>query len=192
MVPLTDKRLLSLIASVKAGNEDAANALFTYCRHILSGGPIDVGNGLSSKVSSSDIIQQSLFDVYKHLHTFRGRTVAQFRLWVQEVATNNFRDTNRRYRQTQRRDVSREVPLLEPVAGPDRTPSSYVRKGEADLALWDALQQLPASDQTIIELRHRDKLSHAEIGRKLGISTELARQRLSRCIKLLQRKLASN
>lgn len=191
--PLTDNKLQTLVDRIRNGETDAANELFEYGRAFLCDTTSEaIENGLRSKMGSSDIVQQSLLEAYDQLKSFRGSTVAQFRSWLQTLARHNLIDADRQFRQAKRRDVSREIPLqsTSPLVGPDRTASSYHREIEADRELWNAVKRLPNHDQKLIELRHRHKMSHAEIADHMQISEVAVRKKLSRTIQMLRESLS--
>jgi len=55
-----------------------------------------------------------------------------------------------------------------------------------------AIRKLPETEQKIISMKYQDKLTYEEIGRRLGLSGEAARKRLSRAIQELRRSLLQN
>lgn len=57
--------------------------------------------------------------------------------------------------------------------------------------LAEAVRQLPAGDQLLIALRYREQLQTQDIARRLGLSDEVVRQRLSRLRSRLARQLPS-
>jgi RNA polymerase sigma factor (sigma-70 family) len=61
-------------------------------------------------------------------------------------------------------------------------------RAEMEASAHDALCELGAQDRRILEWHIWDGLSHAEVGRRLRISEEAARQRYSRALRALREK----
>ncbi len=181
-----------LMQSALNGDRDATNEVLARAREILettARGSVD--NGLRRKVGPSDLIQQTLVEAYEHLGTFRGTTVGEFRSWLATMFKHNLIDADRRYRHSQQRDISLEVPLESntPLPGSDPTPSSIARAIESDTELWNAISSLPERERTIIVLRHRDQLSHAEIAARLKMNEAAVRKQWGRTVERLRRML---
>ncbi len=61
-----------------------------------------------------------------------------------------------------------------------------------DTGLFDAIGQLPDSEQIVLAMHYEDGLSQAEIGAKLGLSKGVVNMRLHSARKRLRRRLAMN
>jgi RNA polymerase sigma-70 factor, ECF subfamily len=69
--------------------------------------------------------------------------------------------------------------------------SCSVAKPEENLSemreeLFKVMNQLPAQDRAILEMRHGDNLSYDEIAQRLGVNAGTARQRVCRALSLAQ------
>jgi RNA polymerase sigma-70 factor (ECF subfamily) len=100
------------------------------------------------------------------------------------------------------RAVGREVPLLPactsedgPVAGPypdqrpQSQPSQAAMHGETRNGLSMALDRLGPLDREVLQLRHFELLTIAEIAQVLAITEEAARKRYRRALKRLRKIL---
>lgn len=52
--------------------------------------------------------------------------------------------------------------------------------------LQEAMEDLPDDDRQILDLKYQDRLTHADIGQRLGISEEAARKRVKRALNRLR------
>lgn len=153
--------------------------------------PVDV----QAKISESDVLQETFLEAWRDVHRFRGSDSATLSVWLRRILRNNIRDARRHFG-TQKRCVSRELPLDQAMTNPngatcltagDPTPSQFVQKAEQLQRLSRALACLPADYQQVLELRHWDGLAFAEIGRQMDRSEDAARKLWGRALCELQR-----
>ena len=188
----------ALIAASQAGDDVAFGEICDRLReYLLLTADRRLGDDLYAKFGASDIVQQALIEARAGLPSFRGTTEYELRAWLVRLVQHNLVDAARRYREAQKRDISREMPIAngdlapEPPA-PERTASSIVRRRESDEELLRAVAQLPARRQRMIELRHWRGLGFAEIGEEFGISDVAARNLWARTIDELRKKLSGH
>jgi len=128
---------------------------------------------LRAKVSSSDVVQQTLMQAHQHLDQFQGRTNAELAAWLRQILVRNLIDTLRKYR-SRTRDIARERPLeaeaekssqyLERwLATEESSPSRLVMHEEQLFHLASALAQLPIDQRIVVELKHLQGWTVAEI-----------------------------
>lgn len=193
----TDSDWDALLAAARRGDDVALGQIceqvWGYLRLVADR---ELGDELRGKLDASDIVQQALLDAQQDLRDFRGSNEPQLRAWLVKLVRHNLVDEGRRYRNTQRRDLSREVSLdasIMPmeIAGSDRTASSIIRRRETDLELERAVAKLSARRQRLLQLRHLQGMSFAEIGHEFGISEVAARQLWARTVNELRKRLAS-
>ncbi|MCA9230459.1 MAG: sigma-70 family RNA polymerase sigma factor [Planctomycetales bacterium] len=152
-----------------------------------------LGGDLSAKLSASGIVQETLLEARQDIVRFQGASEAELRAWLARLMQHNLTEAGRRYRRTEMRDVSRKEPCgTESVPELQRTAGSFVRRRKTDDQLLRAVAQLPASRRKMIELRHWQGLSFAEIGRGLEITESAARSLWARAIEELRKKLADD
>jgi RNA polymerase sigma-70 factor, ECF subfamily len=188
-------------ALLEAARQGDARALGKICEqvrnYLLLAADRGLSDGLRAKLGASDIVQQTMLEAQQGFARFAGTSEEELRAWLVKIVEHNLIDSARRYRQTQQRDVSREVPIdtgdgqLE-IAGRQKTASSIVRRRETDEELLRAVGQLPSRHREVIELRHRQGLSYAEIGAKMGMTEVAARKLWSRAVATLREELAAN
>lgn len=188
----------TLIAAAQQGDPSAMERLWREVRSHLRKLAVDgLGAGLRSKLDASDIVQQSLLDLQFDLTSFQGKTEAELRAWLFRLVRNNVLDQGRRYRQTQSRNVAREVSLehdgrTRDVAGDELTASTISEHREADRQLTRAISRLPDRRQALLKLRHQQGLSFARIAIKMGLTEVGARQLWVRTVDELRHYLESS
>src|SRR5262249_33428174 len=106
------------------------------------------------------------------------------------ILLNNATTLSRRFRETSKRELGREVALDDPLrkglqgdlAGTAPSPTDAVPAKEGDAALQQALQQLSDEHRQVIQLRNFDRLEFDEIGRQMERSAEAARKLWARAL----------
>lgn len=141
---------------------------------------VKLSPALRAKVSSSDVVQQTLLQAHQHLGQFQGQTEAELAAWLRQILVRNLIDTLRKYR-SQARDIARELPLeaeaekssrhLERwLASEESSPSRLAMQEEQLFRLAEALALLPEEQRAVVELKHLQDWSVAEICQHLNKS----------------------
>ena len=187
---------IALIQAARDGDDAALNEIWRELRtYLLIFADQRLDEGLRGKLDASDVVQQSLLEAHRDFSEFRGQNESELKSWISRLVVHNLSDAGRRFRQSQQRDVAKEVTLSAEteltVARKESSASSIVRRRETDDELLRAVAELPERSQQIVELRHRLGLSHTEIGRELGMTEAAARKLWSRIVEELQERLAS-
>ncbi|MGD9719718.1 MAG: sigma-70 family RNA polymerase sigma factor [Pirellulales bacterium] len=187
------------IAAARAGCEQALNRLFTACRpYLLLVANQGLPAKLRAKMGGSDLVQETLLQVKRNFARFRGDTEAELIAWLRGALLNNLQAETRRYRTTQKRELSREVSLdggfsdaehEGPVDVAVPSPGSQMVAAEEATRLNAALARLPDDYRLVIELRNWDERPFNEIGEILGRSADAARKLWARAIEQLKSEL---
>lgn len=152
---------------------------------------------LRPKAGASDLVQQTLLEAQRDFPQFRGGSAEELQAWLRCILRNNLANLIRHYRQTDKRQVAREVSLdassqdlLDQCLVSDTTsPSGKAIKKEDTDALEHTLTELPEHYQQVLRWRHQEGRSFEEMGRLLGRSTDAARMLWWRAVEHLQQKL---
>ena len=146
-----NERLVVLLTRAREGsNSSLGELLIAYRDYLLAIADEELGSDLKVKVSASDVIQDSFLEAKRDFCHFAGKTPSEFQWWLRRVLLNNVANVNRNYRETAKRDVSREVPVAlidrldrdrALVAG-DSMASSIVEKNELLDRVQAAVQRL--------------------------------------------------
>ena len=157
-----------------------------------------IGADLKAKCDASDVVQETLLDVFREVNRFEGLPEGEFRALLVRMMLNNLRSFSRRYRNSRKRAISREVSIekfesehgfaLEVVENRS-SPSERLVDDEDIERLKECLDQLPERDRSALTWRMLDGLSYREIGAQLGCSSVTARKLCLRVAEKLRREL---
>jgi RNA polymerase sigma-70 factor (ECF subfamily) len=190
-----------LLARARGGDEQALSRLFELCRHYVALlARTQVEGRLRAKIDSSDLVQDTLLEAYRGFGHFQGTTEAEWLAWLRRILAHNAADFVRRYRQTDKRQVGREVhlgrppdassgaPALDP-SDDGESPSQQLLRKERELLLADAIARLAPDHQEVILLRNLQRLPFEEVARRMGRSRPAVQMLWMRAIRKLQDSL---
>jgi RNA polymerase sigma-70 factor (ECF subfamily) len=153
----------------------------------------EIGSTVVRKESASDIVQESLLDAMTGFAQFNGATNHELRAWLHRIVRNRSVDVARRYRQSEMRDISRELPLnealLEGVALDDASPSERAGQHETTQRMLAAISRLSEPYQSIVRMRYGEGKSFASIASMLNRSPFDARRTWYAALRLLRQEL---
>lgn len=109
----------------------------------------------------------------------RLRHGQNLRAWLYTIAQRKATDAVRRL-------VRRPTVGLDGVA-----PAAAAAHEAADDALWSSVRSLPAKQRTAVVHRFVLDLAYADIGQRMGISEEAARQNVSAGLRRLRREASA-
>ncbi len=193
-----DSSLVSLLDRARSGDDAAREELFTKCRRYVDlVARAQVESWLRTKVDASDLVQQTLLEAHRGLSRFRGTTEAEWLAWLRRILRHNAADFVRHYAQAAKRKAAREVPLGEPrdsrpvwgvpeLSDPGESPSQKLLRHERELAVADAVAQLPDDYREVILLRNLERLPFSEVARRMGRSRPAVQMLWLRALRKLQ------
>jgi len=177
--------LIAWLAAARSGESNAAGNLFrAFQPYLTSIAQRDAPAMLRCKCDHTDLVQETLLRAHRGFPGFEGYGLIEFRAWLRAIMKHVIADHNRRYRETHKRTVGRELSLDaylelcqvgdEPV---DRheTPHDRAVSMEQAAALMTAIEHLRPDERTAI-LSRSEALSFGEIGNRLSRSPEAARK----------------
>ncbi len=115
-----------------------------------------------------DVVQETFLRAYTRLRTLKAPD--RFKEWIFGIARNVCRSECKRLARARQ-------------AGPP--PAAETSDGRI-AALRDAIDRLPEKYRVVIELRHFERLSYEEIGKRLGLGRNGVNARLTRARALLR------
>lgn len=197
--PPDDSGLTERLSAARAGSQEALGLALEDCRCYLLGiVEREVGPDLRAKAGASDLVQQTFLDACRGFAAFQGNSEAELLAWLRQILLHHLGKLARRYRDTQKRQLGREVslspagssagPRPEPAA-PVESPSYEARARERDEALERALGRLPDDHRLVIDLRYREGRSFEEVAAALGRSLDATRKLWARAVDRLQHEL---
>jgi len=144
---------------------------------------------LKSKGDASDVVQETLVDVYREYYRFEGLPDEEFKALLVRMMWNNLKSFTRRYRGSIKRAVAREVSLskLKDDAGLGmraKEPSPFERDDFQQLK--QSVDRLPERDRLAVRWRFEDDRTYRAIGNQLGCSAVAARKLCLRAIDRLR------
>jgi RNA polymerase sigma-70 factor (ECF subfamily) len=136
-----------------------------------------------ARESISDLMQSISREVIGENGDFRYRSEVEFKAWLKQVVVSKMIDKYRFYTAGKRdarreRDPGGDV-RAEPGAD-TMTPSRNMMIDEEHTMLTDALERLPEYHRVVLQLFWFEKLSHAEIARRMQRTEVATRKMLSR------------
>jgi len=185
------------LAAAHAGNAAALGETLEGCRrYLLWIARQQLDPDLQAKAGASDLVQETLLEARRDFGQFHGTSEAELLAWLRQLLRHNLSNFYRRYRETKKRRVGREVPLDAPgtvTAIGDRLagPADMAIEHEQEALLHEAVQQLPAEDRRVITLWYQEQKTFEDIARELGCAPNTARNKWLRALKRLQEKLQS-
>jgi RNA polymerase sigma-70 factor (ECF subfamily) len=196
--PARSAKLTEWLDAARQGSSEALGEALEACRqYLLLVANEELDAGLRAKLGPSDVVQETFLEAQRDFGRFAGRTEAELLAWLRQILVNNLANVTRAYRDTQMRDVSREVPLAQVPAQEllgsapfqTETPSAQASAREQAERVDRALGQLPEHYRDVIALRHQEKLSFEEIGQRMGRTAEAALKLWARAVEQLQQLL---
>jgi RNA polymerase sigma-70 factor (ECF subfamily) len=151
------------------------------------------------KESVSDVVQDTFLEAQRGFASFRGATPEELKGWLRQILRRQIVDLRRRYRQSKKRSIDREVSLDTSVdidtrelaiESKDPSPSSQALLEEQLHQLKEALRKIPQSQAMVVILHHRDGLDFPEISLRLDKSEAAVRKLWARGIKALQAEIS--
>ena len=131
--------------------------------------------GLVGPAEAEDCLQETFMSALRaYPRLSHGQNL---RAWVYTIAQRKATDAIRR----RGRRPTRSLEGVEPLAPPAREP--------VDDGLWQRVRHLPTKQRAAVTHRFVLDLAYAEIGARMGISEEAARQNVSAGLRRLRREV---
>ncbi len=197
---------IQLLEKARAGSADALGELLqlyeNYLRVLVLA---QFEARLRARVSPSDVLQETFYEVHRDFSNFRGVTVQEFLAWIRQILIHNLKRCAERHVYAARRDVRREVNAEELAARLEQSaarldsiiadaassPSMRMEREELQLQVANQVANLPADYRDVIVMRHFRSMTFEEIARTMDRSAGAIRMLWLRAIKQLQVELKS-
>ena len=141
------------LPEARAGSREALGKLLEGARqYLLSIARQEFDPDLRAKNSPSDVVQETFVEAQRAFGQFQGDTEAELLAWLRQLLLHRVGKLRRRYRDTQKRRLGREVALggdgssegpAGGLAADGPSPSGQAMEHEQDQALQAALGRLP-------------------------------------------------
>jgi RNA polymerase sigma-70 factor, ECF subfamily len=189
----SSKREAALIEGLKAGDQDAFEAIF----NLYSAKLYNVAHRILGDVADThEVIQDVFWAVYRKAKSFRGNS--QFSTWLYRLTVNAALGRIRRSKKNKEVEYEEFLPrfqqnghhLVRPVIDWSDTLEETYAKQQVQGFLKDALDQLKPIDKSVVVLSDLEGISDKEIAAALGITVSAVKTRLHRARLFLRGKLA--
>jgi RNA polymerase sigma-70 factor, ECF subfamily len=193
-----------LFTSARQGSSSCLGRLLTlYSNYLKLLVMTQLDSRLRSRVSPSDIVQESFFEAHRDFEQFRGHSTGEFVAWLRRIVVNNILRVVEQHLLTEKRDVRREISIEEIgrrleqstvrletllVEAAD-SPSRCAVRREDEIMLADALAELPADYRDVIVLRHIEGLPFEEVAQRMDRTAGAVRMLWLRALKKLRETL---
>jgi RNA polymerase sigma-70 factor (ECF subfamily) len=196
-------RTEELLREARNGDDGAINRLMERHRaavHRLV--QIRLDQRIQRRLDVSDVVQDVFVEANRRIQRYLANPLLPFHLWLRHIARDRIIDAHRRHRQSARRSVDREQPLVLPadcdhstreLAGQlwdhQLTPEAAATQKELAVRIERGISQLNDQDAEIVLMRHYEHLSNQEIAQSLGLTEPAASMRYLRAIRRLRSML---
>ena len=194
MKSVADRKTQHLVTLAKEGDQCAINQLCRiYGERVRRIIRLRIDRKLRPKIDSVDVVQDALILALAGLGNFTYRNEGDFLRWLSRIAENRLHDVLDRFHAA-KRDIRREIPFkIEEtsteqgsfgVGGPlqTTTPSVLLSRKEQLDRLERAIDDLKPEYREVIFLSRIERLSHEEIGARVGKSKGAVAMLLSRAL----------
>jgi RNA polymerase sigma-70 factor (ECF subfamily) len=196
-----DDEIAQWLAAARTGSQEALGRALEACRgYLLLVAQRELNPALHAKGGASDLVQETFLEAQRDFAGFQGGSEAELLAWTRRLLLNNLANFTRRYRETAKRHLGREVPLATDnsrgapklaVPAPTPTPSVEAMANEQALALQRALARLPEDYRQVICWRYVEQRSFDEIASLLQRSPNAARKLWARALERLQQEMGA-
>lgn len=159
---------------------------------------------LRTRVSASDVVQETFFEAHRDFPAFRGQSPEEFLGWMRRILVNNLLRAVEQHMHTAKRDLRREVSLERMrqgveqstwqfqalVVSQEESPSTDLQRQESESALAEVLAELPDDYRELIRLRHIEGLPFAEVAERMERTSGAVRMLWLRALKQLREEFA--
>ncbi len=204
---LNDSQAVSsadLLRLAKAGDASSLGMLlnhYTNYMKVLTYARLD--SRIRGRLSSSDVVQESLLEAHRDFRTFAGDSVPEFTGWLRQILLHNIAHAMDAHLFAAKRDVRREQSLEDMAVSLSQShgrfevmledqapsPSSSADQHELLITLANAIAALPPDYRDVIVLRHIEGLAFPIIAKRLNRSPGATRMLWMRAIEALRQHM---
>ena len=158
--------------------EAYARVLFTLCARITR-----------DAAMAEDAVQEALFNAWRHLKDFDGRS--SFKTWLHRIAVNAALEQMRRGARHEAADpigaaLDDDEDFLVRQAADDPTPEQRAIGGEIGRQVEDHLARMTVIERAAFVLRHSEGHSIEEIAQTLSLNISASKQAIFRAVRKLR------
>ena len=179
-----DQNDSALIERAHEGDPHALGSALESCRAYLTQIAADeLERSLRRKVNPSDLVQESFIIAQRNFTKFDGRSIEELRAWLRGILANKLNEARRQFLKSKKRLTSREASLhhssseliISEKAISRNSASRQLTLFEDVEAVTQAMKQLSADHQQVVQWRNWELLSFEEIGSRMDRTSGAAR-----------------
>lgn len=164
-----------LFQRARDGDSEAVGELLEFCRpylRLLAERMLD--GRLAPRLDASDVVQQTYLSVLRRFESFDGEDHVQFLAWLRRIHENNLLNATRDNRDTEKRDIRREIPIeggrlgLDRLAASVSSPSQRLLADERSVILAVALEGLPDRQREAVRQKYLEGRTVDEVASNIG------------------------
>jgi RNA polymerase sigma-70 factor (ECF subfamily) len=142
----------------------------------------------STRFDDSDLTQDAILLAHKAFSTFRGATIGEFTVWLQQLTRTAINRAFRTHRDAGKRDVGREedVEDIAAAAADSHTPSASAVQHECAALVAAAVDRLPADMREVVLGKNLENLSYAQLAERMARSEGALRVLYTRALRKLR------
>src|SRR5262245_50318676 len=111
-MPLSVQGVAGWLPAARAGSQEALGLALEACRnYLLLIAERELDPDLRAKGGASDLVQETFLEAFRDFSRFHGTSEVELLAWLRQLLLHNLANFARRYRDTAKRQVGREVPL---------------------------------------------------------------------------------
>jgi len=191
----------ALLSAARRGNlQGLGELLQRYRNYLMLLANLQGGKRLRSRVSPSDIVQETMLKAHREFAQFRGETEKELMAWLRQILLTSLARFVEEHLLAAKRDMRREVSIDRYAAALDqssaafasvlpaggRTPSAWVQHREEAAVLADRLAELPPDYREVLVLRNIEGFSFEEVAARLDRSPGATRMLWLRALEKLR------
>lgn len=187
-----DQELDALLLAAKGGSSlHLGRLLDSFRPALIQLADGQLGQRIRRRMSTSDLVQETLLTACDQFVDFRGVSPAEFQNWLLELFHSRLIDGLRRHQQAEKRrqNLEAEDTSLSSLEDSSETPSKLASLNEDARRLVEALQTLPEDAQQLIRMRYLEDRTFEDIAAELKLSLSTVWRRFQEVTSELHNKL---
>ena len=189
-----DSNFEQLLSDARQGVDATLGAFFEAQRGFLTQfARTQLDSRMRTKMSGSDVVQESLVRAACEFADFRGDHPQQLQAWLLAILRNQLIDGYRRFTVAEKRRAGRELPdgnnWIDRTSDPGDSPSAIYSAKEDVARLLHVIGELPEQLRQVVELRYVQRLSFNEIAKLQDLPVSTCRRRWFEAIQTIAHQL---
>jgi RNA polymerase sigma-70 factor, ECF subfamily len=187
----------SWLASAQREPAKLGGVLERYRSFLILWSKQEMNSRIAADCGASDIVQETFREACRDFGDFRGKTEAEFTVWLKQIHRHNLIDHLRRLEHGPcirslggDVDCDRTITLLGKPAARQTSLGEIAVRGEDALRVADCLLQLPANQAEAVRLRYLEGWPLGRIAEELNVSRDAVAGYLKRGLQKLRERLA--